>query len=540
MSLGIVQIALTAVLTGLVVCLTAPALHYAVQVNNKLDARVPSGAPVVFQSCVNATVADEERRTTALNVRIEAAYAAYLQPLPCHPTNGDEGLYASTRIGSFSKCLPHGSSGEVLSNAYTALLYATTSHLPSAYDAIPRLTGAVCTLVNPQAAVAFELEGADSHSLTMIAPPAFSSAWQAAEAVELYWKGLLRDVRFDQYGTDTVAAAAIADLNALSDYRGATPVTASNLFRGTESGCSTGPYLSQFLLKDVPHGAYVMQQKIYSPTAGTNFVTSWEDYLNLANGMTPNGTLTLDETARYIINGRDLAHFSHIDVLTQGYFQALLILLHDGYPLNSFLPYQTTSLNQQGFATFGGPYFVAMLNEVATRALKHAWAQKWQIHRRLRPEEFGARIDRKLQGIATTYPIHNDVLASQAVADVYAQYGTYLLPQAWPEGAPAHPSYPSGHSTVAGACTTLLKAWFNTSTVISSPVMTDSTGANLLEYTGADLTVLSELHKVAANVGFGRNFGGGEDILQCIASNSLQFTIEATLLKEYGLVSSLP
>ena len=34
--------------------------------------------------------------------------------------------------------------------------------------------------------------------------------------------------------------------------------------------------------------------------------------------------------------------------------------------------------------------------------------------------------------------------------EVFSQYGTYLLPQAYPEGSPLHPAYGSGHATVAG------------------------------------------------------------------------------------------
>lgn len=46
---------------------------------------------------------------------------------------------------------------------------------------------------------------------------------------------------------------------------------------------------------------------------------------------------------------------------------------------------------------------------------------------------------------------------------VAQKYGTYFLPMAFPEGSPTHPSYGSGHATVAGACTTILKAFFDES-----------------------------------------------------------------------------
>ena len=41
-----------------------------------------------------------------------------------------------------------------------------------------------------------------------------------------------------------------------------------------------------------------------------------------------------------------------------------------------------------------------------------------------------------------------------------------LLPVAFQEGSPMHPAYGAGHATVAGACVTILKAFFDTSSVL--------------------------------------------------------------------------
>ena len=71
-----------------------------------------------------------------------------------------------------------------------------------------------------------------------------------------------------------------------------------------------------------------------------------------------------------------------------------------------------------------------------------------------------------------------------------------------------HPSYGAGHATVAGACVTVLKAWFDESYVLPNPVVADRDGTSLLPYTGPDLTVGNELNKLAANVAIGRNAAG--------------------------------
>ncbi|MGH7817835.1 MAG: vanadium-dependent haloperoxidase [Candidatus Binatia bacterium] len=85
---------------------------------------------------------------------------------------------------------------------------------------------------------------------------------------------------------------------------------------------------------------------------------------------------------------------------------------------------------------------------------------------------------------------------------------TYLLPQAYPEGSPLHPSYGAGHATVAGACVTILKALFDESFQIPHPMVPNANGSALVSYSGPLLTVGDELNKLASNVAFGRNFAG--------------------------------
>jgi hypothetical protein len=150
------------------------------------------------------------------------------------------------------------------------------------------------------------------------------------------------------------------------------------------------------------------------------------------------------------------------------------------------------------------------VTEVATRALKAVWYEKWYVHRRLRPEAFGGLIHHRLSGDAA-YPVHHEILDSGVVNSTFSRYGTYLLPQAFPEGCPTHPSYGAGHATVAGACVTILKAWFDESFVIQDPVVPNAGGSALVPYKGADageLTVGGELDKVAANIATGRNMAG--------------------------------
>jgi len=180
-----------------------------------------------------------------------------------------------------------------------------------------------------------------------------------------------------------------------------------------------------------------------------------------------------------------------------------------GAPVNPGNPY-LTSKNQEGFGTFGPPGIATAVAEIATRALKAVWYQKWFVHRRLRPEAYGGLVHNTLTGSAA-YPLHGDVLHSQAAQAVKSQYGSHLLPMAFPEGSPLHPSYGAGHATVAGASVTILKALFDENFVIPNPVVASADGQSLIPYTGPDagaLTVGGELNKLASNVAVGRNFAG--------------------------------
>jgi len=151
---------------------------------------------------------------------------------------------------------------------------------------------------------------------------------------------------------------------------------------------------------------------------------------------------------------------------------------------------------------------VDWLARVTTAALKAAWFQKWLVHRRLRPEEFGGRIHHtRTRRVA--YPIPDSLLACAAVDGVFAQTGTYLLPQVYAEGCPLHPAYPSGHATVAGACSVVLKALFDESALLPDCVHPTPDGLSLEPCPSSFApTIGAEVDKLAFNIAMGRNWAG--------------------------------
>lgn len=461
---------------------------------------------------------DETRRERAARVRTETA-ATNLQNTPpalAHPNNGDETLYPN-RIASYSKGLPHEKNGEVVAAAYNAFLAALNSGRHQDFEALT--LGGTRALTNPQGGLTLEMEGADAHSFVQPPPPAFASREMAAEIAENYWMALLRDVPFNQYSSNALAAAAAADLTLFgADFKGpknGNTVTPDLLFRGLTPGDRVGPYFSQYFHLECPFGANPLNQKILSAVPNVNFVTTFADWLAVQRGFVPGPALASETTARYLRNGRDISTWVHIDVLFQGYFQAFLVLAALGAPLDAGNPY-ANSTKQMGFASFGGPHIATLLCEVSTRALHAVWFQKWFVHRRLRPEAFAGRIHARLY-LDESYPVHKEILNSlNSTARLGGYYpgGNALLPQAFPEGSPTHPAYGAGHATVAGACVTILKAWFNETTPLTSliqPVQPAADGLTLTPYNGSDagsMTVGGELNKIASNVAVGRNIAG--------------------------------
>jgi hypothetical protein len=162
------------------------------------------------------------RAQKCFDTRVDAAKAELRLRIPNEVTNGDEGRFPNY-IGNFSKGLAHNTIGEVEPASYASLLTAVNSGDPRLFEQI--VLGGSVPLVDPQAGLAFDLEGTDSHQLVIGTPPSAASREMADTAVENYWMALCRDVNFTQYGNEPLTTAAIAELNSLPAFRGPKPVT---------------------------------------------------------------------------------------------------------------------------------------------------------------------------------------------------------------------------------------------------------------------------------------------------------------------------
>jgi hypothetical protein len=460
------------------------------------------------------------------------------------PDNGDAQRFTDFS-GSWSKCLPHTSLGIVNRASWLSLSHALQTGRFSDFQNIqvgnPGGRGFTGTLNGPMGSLAFDLEGLDAFATVIPPAPCVTSAQTAAELVEHYWGALLRDVAFENYSSSSLVAQACADLNSMSYIHSQNnvefpyPVTPQNLFRGQivpGDGSVQGPYLSQFLMQPTFMGAQPMNQQMRRflsvSEGGADYLTDPVEYLNVESGFPPSRSVQFDPVCRHMRMGRDVATFTHVDALHQAYLIACLILAEIGAPPNPGNPY-IGSPSQHGFGTFGSPQggpvdAKGTVPEMATRALKAAWFHKWVVNLRQRPEEVAALVQANLTNQnpmpQAAQALHHDLLNSAVLPLIYSTYGSYLLPLAFPEGAPTHPCYPTGHGTVGGTCITAIKFFFDGSQRIrplllaagSDVMVPTSDGLWLTPYTGADrdsLTINGELSKLAWNITVGHGIHAG-------------------------------
>ncbi len=401
--------------------------------------------------------------------------------------------------------------------------------------------------------------------------------------VELYWMALLRDLPLNDFSAVNLAEAVTqvreAFQQALDQDRAQgglklgldLPVTSTGqldirpetLFRSGLHDEEFGPIVSQFFLRDVGYGTQTISVQQVPYLRKRDFLTTYDDWLLAQNtgkdkfgrdygtcnhfGDQQNASRQAagadyypsDFKVRHISTMRDLARFVNRDALHQAYFNAALFLDGIGAPVDDGNPYKggVRVSREGGFATLGGPDLLTFVSEVASRALKVVWRQKWLVHRRCRPEVYGGMVQMQCEGVAGDRRDYNLPVATvlPAANRIHSEFGSFFLPMAFSAGSPNHPAYGAGHATVAGACVTALKAWFDEDQKLGDlldafpesrrrdpllgPLSLLAPGAHQggedfqapQPYSGADadrITVGGELNKLASNVAVGRSMGG--------------------------------
>lgn len=503
-------------------------------------------------------------RKKAYKARIKAAELEYDVDTPPHPNNGDEARYAN-KIGTSTKGLKHDADGHVDPDSYASFLKAVQTRKHEDFEKIT--LGGTAKLADPQGPLTTALEGVNNSQLAIPVAQRLDSAALAAEHIENYWLALLRDVPFTEYTNNTsneLVLAAVDELNRLPEYRGPKvngKVASETLFRSTalyvdyaadHSGKKgkyvvppetlKGPYISQFLLRPVPAWGTFGAQPQLRPfqKAGESFGTTFDEWLNIRNGISTGRSITAESGRRYIINGRDLAWLARSSGPT--YLHALQILSAApvagnllaggiGAPLNPANPYVNSKTQSSG-SSFSTGFIQSLIGLAGSLGTKTSYYQNWYVDRRLRPEDFGGLVH-KVLAKGASYPLHRSVLESDAVARTFAANGSYLLPLANNTGAPTHPGYPSGATISAATPVTLLKAFFDENYVIPNPVQVDPADpTKLIPWEGEPLTIGGELNKLVNNIGFGRNFNGFHTRADTSASHALGEALAISILRD--------
>jgi hypothetical protein len=446
--------------------------------------------------------------------------------VPVHPPlhgspNGDEDAYPladgrPSRLGCFGKGLEHDEQGAVVPEAYGSLRRALATRRSDHFAAI-RLGGGGRRLAAPWATAARTSTEPAPADPEVPDPPRLDSREEAADLVELLWMALLRDVPFSRFGAGgALVTAAVDDLGRLSAppaFGRAAHPDAGTLFRGLTAGDASGPFVSQLLLLQAAPGSPVGPARRRTAVAGLDHATSWDAYLALQRGADPREAMAWDAVRRLPRTPRDLAACARDDLPPQtAFLDAALVLLELGIRPADGSADGHGREGRSGWAGFGGTRLLDLIGEAAGRALRAAWRQKWYVHRRTRPEAVGGLLHRALSAVEAgrdaRLPLHRDLLDATAPRLVRERHGSFLLPLAWPEGSPLHPAYPSAHAAVAGACATVLKAWFAAEARWPDPVEPDADGLAAVPVAGAQLTVAGEIDKLAANVAAGRAMAG--------------------------------
>ncbi|MBL8309141.1 MAG: vanadium-dependent haloperoxidase [Burkholderiales bacterium] len=446
-----------------------------------------------------------QRAAATAGGAVAAGVAPAVVAQPTAVPSGAVSLRA-TGAAAFAKTLPHDARGAVAAADMAQFETATKTAQIADWEQLP--VNHEIRLVNPLAAYSWEKEPL-SREVPKLPPfPALDSERLADEALELYWMALLRDVPLWDYDRAGLVRDAVAELRRTKTFASVTPQT---LFRLGVTGDGDGHWFSQLLWMPVPYGAQNRWQQYRVAFRGTDFMTTWDEYLKVASGEWPPGIINHYADLFYLRSGRDAAEYVHWDFSYQAFIDASSILLgnphrpREGWSAAN--PYKS-SRAMNGFVSFGPAHVHNAMGSVSDFAFKACWDEKWLRHRALRPEAYGALVDRATRG--ETVGIHPLIVNSEAVKRVKARHGSALLPQSYPEGAPAHPAYPSGHASIAGACVTVLKAMFDERRKLRFPLQPTRDGKDWesLDPNLPAPTVGSELNKLAMNVAMGRNFAG--------------------------------
>ena len=382
--------------------------------------------------------------------------------------------------------------------------------------------------------------------------------------------------------------------------QGRSALDGQSLFRSSASGAIVGPYVSQFLLAGttetpadgiIGYGVHAISHRVAAFEAGLDYMTDWHSWLDAQNGADmgdlqhtkdTDRLAPEDKEPRFLTTPRDLATYMRSDELYQANLNAA-IMLSGSTKTSLSLPSEDATDQNDRSGGISHPDLLALLSEVSTRGMKLAQRQKFNQHRRAGPERIAAMLtlvaNNDLDGLSASArqdlirmfgELHQTGLLDQISAHNAQQLKhkgnlvqnrgnlgetSLLLPMAFADGSPMQPSYGSGHATVAGACVTILKGFFQlfksedswaplTLADVGMQTVFEATedGTELRDSLddAATITVEGELNKLAANISLSGSMAGTHYYSDYHDSLRLGERLAVIVLAEYLTASTGP
>lgn len=336
----------------------------------------------------------------------------------------------------------------------------------------------------------------------MSPPPREGSRELAAELLELYWCERLRDLPFESYEQDHVCRIAFEELKALG--LDAYQNRPSHQLFGAPWSAQNGYYLSAFLLADVPKWPARQKQKYPSFLVGEDFGVDEGQWQWLQSGeMFMSKPNELKAEVDYLRTGRRLATLVYQDHPTQLFDNVAVQLNQIRFRVLRRRGVWGFHERYTPFVFGGIPDLMCHVSVCCKLALDACWLAKWGRFLYPRPEEVShwVLLSKDGEPLWMTRQILAGSQLLRATGDLK------LLSQAYPDGAPIHPSYPAGHAAIAGAAITVIKAFLRPDAELPSGFV-DWEEIGIATPVNETLRVNDELNKLAWNVSFGRSFAG--------------------------------
>jgi len=348
------------------------------------------------------------------------------------------------------------------------------------------------------------------------------------EAVEEVWGlSVIRDIPFSSWHSDATVRGLI---ERIASHRGIAMMNGVRQDTGDtkdilpgQDMTLPGPFVSQFLMDEVPAGPYVISRDIrpsadYGRTHKEAAAMFSMDGVNVPHKVDP----SIAHAAR---SPRTIARLVENDFPGQHWIHAWLTLMNK-FGLRA-QGHADSDQNQIDWCDGGIGNLIYHLFQSIDDAMPITWtATKW-AHKHIRPAPFGAYMD----NAKPSDPDFKHYQELEFVKRARSINGNFLLPVASRNGEPPHGEFVTGHDTCEGVGSTLTRSFFDPNDDQPWP---DHIKVGATDAPGL-MTISSEALKQADNLGAGRRMLGVHWFYSSIAGRALGEAVALRHLREKGL-----